>query len=415
MKVAYRFPKKTIRDIDLNSKRVLLRADFNVPIKDGQIESDYRIVRTIPTIKHLTSQGCSVIIIAHLGRPDGQPDPTYSLAPVAKRLQQLLDQPIQFVSDCISDGAYQTLKNLDAGSVTLLENLRFHPGEKAGQAEFAAALKRVSQADYFVQDAFGNAHRTDASMVAVTQLLPSVAGLLLENEVSTLESATLQPHKPLVAVLGGAKISDKIGLLERFVELADTILVGGAMANTFFEYLKLPIGKSIWEDGQQAEIERIIAAIAARQQRRVDLKQDPFCVLPSDVAIGHGLEADTKRYELRREQVQADQYILDIGTHSMTQMQQVLQSAGTVIWNGTMGYAELPQFALGSAAIAEVMADLQNEATTIVGGGDTADFVLDWDKQLHGGSFSHVSTGGGASLTLLSGQALPAVEALLPR
>lgn len=415
MKSEFHFAKKTLRQLDLHNKRILLRADFNVPLKDGVIDSDYRLVKTLPTIEYLRERGCQVVIIAHLGRPNEKVDPAFSLAPVAKRLSKLLKQPVEFVSDCVGDTVRQAMKQLKPGSVTLLENLRFHPGEKAGDTTFATELRQATQADYLVQDAFGNAHRSDASMVALAHQLPAVAGLLLEQEVITLESAIQKPHQPLVAVLGGAKISDKIGLLERFIDIADTILIGGAMANTFFQFLRLPIGKSVWEDGQQAEIERIIAKLHAKHGKQINLLTDYFCVLPSDVAVGQGLEKGVKRYELRREQVQADQYILDIGLQTMTEMQQVLQTAGTIIWNGTMGYAELPQFAKGSAAIAEVMADLQGEVTTIIGGGDTADFVLDWDKQAHGGSFSHVSTGGGASLTLLSGQSLPAVEALLPR
>lgn len=405
-KASYRFPKATIKDIPVHGKRILLRADFNVPLNsDGEITSDYRIIQTLPTIKYLLERGCKVIIIAHLGRPEGKPDKKYSLAPVAKLLQaKLPDSEVTFVPSTIDDKARQACKKPKAGSVVLLENLRFNPGEEANDPSFAAALQRAAQADYFVQDGFGVVHRAHASTEAITHLLPSVAGFLLEREVTLLESAMKHPQPPLVAVIGGAKISDKIGFIERLLTIADKVLVGGAMANTFLQYQGFTVGKSVFEDGQGKKIATILQKASKDQ-----------IILPSDVVVSKEIATDSQKRVCNLADVQADEYILDLGPETITSFTQALDSAATVIWNGTLGYAEIPQFAESSTAIAEAIALHQEGLTSIIGGGDTADFVLDWLEVNPDSHFTHISTGGGASLELMSGLKLPGMEALLSR
>jgi 3-phosphoglycerate kinase len=295
--------------------------------------------------------------------------------------------------------------------VILLENVRFHPEEEANDDNFAEQLVKSSGASYFVQDCFGVAHRAHASIVAVTKFLPSVAGLLLQKEVTTITNAMENPKRPLVAVLGGAKISDKIKLVERFVELADRVVIGGAMANTFLKYKGYSIGKSVHEDGQEPVLQRIYARALSKVSGQESI--DEFLCLPSDVAVTTDLEGpDQRRTVVRINDVSDDEYIVDIGTHTISHFVEDVQDAGTVIWNGTMGVAEKEAFSNGSAYIADQLAKQKDRTTTIVGGGDTADFVLHWDPK-KGGSFTHVSTGGGASLELMAGEKLPGIEALM--
>lgn len=400
----YHFPKKTIRDIPLHGKRILLRADFNVPINEaGEITSDYRILQTLPTINYLLERGCSVIICAHLGRPEGQKNLKYSLSPVYKRLKELLpNKKIEFSTDSISDVARQACKVVPAGGIVLLENLRFYPGEEANDASFAESLNKVACADYFVQDGFGVVHRAHASTEAITHLLPSVAGLLLEKEVSVLQSAMLNPRHPLVAVIGGAKISDKIGFIERLLSLADHVLIGGAMANTFLKQQGFNIGKSFYEDGQQKEVAKILKMAKKNQIK-----------LPVDVGVAGEISEQVQRTDCNITEVKDNDYILDLGFESMRLFNEHLQSAATVIWNGTLGLAELPQFAQSSAVLAESLAEQYGSLTSIIGGGDTAEFVLEWQAMHPKSRFNHISTGGGASLELMSGLKLPGLEALL--
>jgi 3-phosphoglycerate kinase len=401
----YHFPKKTIRDLPLHDKTILLRADFNVPLSDsGEIMSDYRITQTLPTIRYLLERHCKVIIIAHLGRPGGKPNQAESLQPVADHLQTLLpDIKVNFVPSKIDDGARQACKLAKPGSIVVLENLRFSPKEEANDPEFAAQLQAVAQADYFVQDGFGVVHRAHASTEAITHLLPAVAGLLLEREVTTLERAMKHPEHPLVAVVGGAKIADKIDFIERLLLLADTVLIGGAMANTFLAYQGLPIGKSLAETDQEHHLERIYKLAKPNQ-----------LLLPVDVAVASEVTIDAERRECTVESVAQSDFILDLGPKTMQLFDEKLQQANTVIWNGTLGLAEYPQFATASADLAAHIANKQHQVASIVGGGDTADFVLDWLAQHPKAHFSHISTGGGASLELMSGLPLPGVVALLP-
>lgn len=403
------FPKKTIATTPLDGAVVLVRADYNVPLAtDGSIKDDYRLRASIPTLSALLARGCTVVIMSHLGRPDGKAVKKYSLEPVAKHLSELLGHQVLFVPACVGDVVSVATKNARKGSVLLLENLRFHAEEEANDTSFAARLAADSHASYFVQDGFGVVHRAHASTDAITHMLPSVAGLLLEKEYTTLTTAIRAPKRPMVAILGGAKISDKIELVERFVEIADKVVVGGAMANNFLKYRGFPVGKSLVETGVDATIKAIYAAV----QKKVGKESiDEFLLIPEDVAVAKSLDADDRRVVIDRREVRPDEIILDIGPMTMAAIDQEVVGAKTVVWNGTLGYAELPQFAYGSARLALTLATHQ-DITSIIGGGDTADFVLHWDAK-NGDSFSHVSTGGGASLELMSGRSMPGVKALM--
>lgn len=403
------FPKKTIAGVPLDGATVLVRADYNVPLaKDGNIKDDYRLRASLPTLRALLSRGCTVVIISHLGRPEGKPVKKYSLEPVAERLSKLLNRQVTFVPACVGDAVSVAAKKARKGSVLLLENLRFHAEEEANDAQFAARLAADSHASYFVQDGFGVAHRAHASTDAIAHVLPSVAGLLLEKEYVTLTSAMQAPKRPMVAVLGGAKISDKIELVERFVEIADKVVVGGAMANNFLQYRHFPVGKSLVETGVDTIIQSIYTAVEAKVGKD---NVDDFLVIPEDVAVAKSLETTERRVIVDRRDVGADELILDIGPTTIAHIDGEVANAKTVVWNGTLGYAELPQFAHGSARLALALAT-HPDITSVIGGGDTADFVLHWDAE-NGGSFTHVSTGGGASLELMAGRSMPGVEALM--
>jgi phosphoglycerate kinase len=401
------FFKQTINTVDLRNQTVLLRADYNVPLtEEGKVADDFRIRAGLPTVRKLLADGCKVVIISHLGRPEGHSDPKYSLEPAAQRLAELLSEPVRFVDQTIGDKPKMAIKRAPVRSVIVLENLRFYPGEEANDPTFAKALAESSNARYFVQDGFGVVHRAHASTVAITHELPSVAGLLLEREYTTISNAMKAPRRPLLTVLGGAKVSDKIKLIQKFIEVADQIAIGGAMANNFLAYKGLPVGKSKLEEGVNQTIQVIYQA--AEEKVGVD-RVDDFLLLPQDVVVASSLE-DTSR-TVAVEDVAADDMIFDLGKATMNRVADSAQKAGTVIWNGTLGVAEKPAFAVGSARLAEALAN-HPETTSIIGGGDTADFVIHWDKK-QGGSFSHVSTGGGASLALMAGEKLPGVESLL--
>lgn len=393
----------------LKGKTILVRVDYNVPLKnDGTIADDHRIRSSVPTLKALLDEGCKLVLISHLGRPDGTVNPALSLEPTAQRLAQLLKMDVRFVDRCIGPKVAMAIKRAPARSVTMLENLRFHVEEEADDERFARQLASDSGAAYFVQDGFGVVHRAHASTHAITQFLPSVAGLLLEREYTTITHAMHAPERPLVAVMGGAKVSDKIGVLNAFVDIADTIIVGGAMANTFLAYKGNFMGKSIYEQGQEARIQDIYDRAVRKVGRD---KLDGFIVLPVDLGVGTSTQATATRQDVSAKTIPADSMALDLGPASMAVVRKVVSEAKTVVWNGTLGIAEVPAFAESSRVLAEELA-ARPAVTSIVGGGDTADFVLHWDKK-QGASFSHVSTGGGASLELMSGLKLPGVEALL--
>lgn len=397
-----RFFKKTIRDIDVRGKRILLRAEFNVPQDDqGNITSDFRIEQTLPTLEYLLERDCSIVILSKIGRPNGSPDPAFSLLPVAQKLTELLPEyEVLFQPSIVDDGARQASKKLRKKQILLLENIRFDPREAQNTIAFARLLKSVSGADYFVQDAFGMVHREETSTAAITQVLPSVAGLLVEKEYNILTKVMQHPEHPLVAVVGGAKISDKIGFIQTLLGVAESVLIGGAMANTFLQYKKHPVGKSLVEPGQDSTIEKIY-----------HLAKPGQIVLPVDVAVAQSIEPTATRTEKSLDAVVSEDIILDIGTKTMQLFKEKLDTAATVLWNGTLGYAELPQFATGSEKIAKAMC--HGSKSSVVGGGDTADFVLDYQSLHSSCSFTHISTGGGASLELLSGISLPGINALL--
>jgi len=402
------FFKRTINDVPLAGTTVLLRADYNVPIAaDGSISDDFRIRSSLPTLKKLLSEGCKVVIISHLGRPVGR-DASLSLEPIAQRLAHLLKADVRFVNQTVGDKVKMAVKTAPKKSITVLENLRFDPREEANDAGFARQLAESSTARYFVQDGFGVVHRAHASTEAITHFLPSVAGLLLEREYTVITHAMDSPERPLVAVMGGAKVSDKIGVIEALVKKADKIIVAGAMANTFLANKGIEVGKSKYETDQANVISHIYDTI--RKTKNIQ-NGDDFLILPQDVAVGKNLDTAEPRRDISLESVANDDYILDIGKNSIEAMVKEVSLARTVIWNGTLGRAEFPEFAHGSARLALALAT-QPGITSIIGGGDTADFVLKWDAN-NGESFTHVSTGGGASLELMAGKKLPGVESLL--
>ena len=368
----------------------------------GKISSDYRIVQTLPTIQYLLARRCEVIIISHLGRPKGEFDKEFSLEPVSQRLAELLEVPVEFIDDCCNDNVKQKLKRSMPGKVTLLENVRFYPGEESNDPEFAQYLKDAIKPAYVVHDEFGAIHRAHASTEGISHLVPAVAGLLLETEVVTLLSAIEDPARPLVAVMGGAKISDKLPLVERFLKTADKVLVGGAMANNFLSEQNHPIGKSLVDTEGAQHVSSIISAAKPGQ-----------LFIPQDVAVGASVSVEAKRSDVGLDEVGDSNVILDLGYETMRQYADIVSSARTVIWNGPLGMTSLEQFAQGSMAMAQALSDNHETLDCIVGGGDTADFVLDWLEKNPKGTFKHISTGGGASLELLSGAKLPGVEALL--
>lgn len=402
------FFKQTINTVPLQHETVLLRADYNVPLnQDGTIADDFRVRSSLPTVKQLLKDGCKVVIISHLGRPDGKRDPKFSLEPVAQRLAELLGEPVRFVDQTVGDKVRMAIKRAPKRCVIVLENLRFDPREETNDKEFAEALAHSSTARYFVQDGFGVVHRAHASTSAITMYLPSVAGLLLEREYTTITNAMKSPKRPLVAVLGGAKVSDKIGVVNEFIKVADQIIVAGAMANTFLAAKGMSLGKSKYEKDEKSVVDSIYEAV---RKKVGEDKIDEFLILPSDLAVGSSF-SDQPRENVSINEVGDDEMALDIGDASIEEMAANVSKASTVIWNGTLGMAEFPHFAHGSARLALELAT-NPQITSIIGGGDTADFVLKWDSK-KGGSFTHVSTGGGASLELMAGEKLPGIESLL--
>ncbi len=402
------FNKQTVNDIDLTGKTVLVRVEFDVPMNDdGSVRDDYRIKASLPTIQYLLHQNCRIVLISHLGRPEGKRAPKFSLKGAAERLGELLDQSVKFVDDCVGKQIHSAVNELEPMEILLLENLRFHPGEEKNDPEFAQELAKL--AEVFVQDGFGVAHRAHASTDAITKFLPAVAGLLLEKEVDTITEVMANPKRPLVAIIGGAKVSDKIQLLERFVTMADRLIVGGAMANTFLRQQGFEIGKSVWEQAQELVIQRIYNHI----EQRFGKNSKPFLELPeSDVAVAKKIDPDERRAEVMTHDVAKDDYILDFGRSSTDSVLAAVKEAGTVIWNGPLGMTELPGFVYSSM---ELMTALkETDATTIIGGGDTAGFVISADLDA-GQDFDLVSTGGGAALELMAGGKLPGVEALLAK
>lgn len=423
------FNKKTIKDIELKGKTVLVRADYNVPLAAGKITDDYRIQKSLPTIKYLLEQHCKVIICSHLGRPDGQPNPEFSLFPVAKRLQQLLDHQVEFASDCVGPVAEKAASGMKAAQVLLLENLRFHPEEEANDDNFAARL--ASLAEVFVQDGFGVVHRAHASTDAITKHLPGVAGLLLEKEVDTITTAMENPKRPLAAIIGGAKIADKLELIEKFIAKADFIAIGGAMANTFLQAEGIDVAESL-VDEKDLPLAKHIRELAEKEAG----KRDFVFYLPQDAVVASKIDAKVptrivdfsahtiasienypKRPPAASGVVHEHEKILDIGPFSASFIAGALQLVETAIWNGTLGVTETESlrgpvgpYAHGTETVIEaLLGQFGHRPFSVVGGGDTVGYI---EERKLVASFNHVSTGGGASLELMAGKKLPGVEAL---
>jgi len=387
------FNKKTVTDIDVKGKKVFVRVDFNVPLKDGQVGDDTRIRAALPTIEHLLNNGAAVILASHLGRPKGGPDPKYSLKPVAEHLAKLLGKPVKFANDCIGPEAEQAAAALKPREILLLENTRFHPEEEKNNPEMASKL--ASLAEIYVNDAFGSAHRAHASTEGIARHLPAVAGFLLEKEIRYLGQAIADPKRPFVAILGGAKISDKIGVIRNLLSKADQILIGGGMANTFFKAQGYPVGDSLVEDEALETARQLVA------DGRTKLR------LPVDVVIADKFDADAQSKIVPMGPVPDGWRILDIGPETVSAYSKVIRGSGTVVWNGPMGVFEFPRFATGTFGIAKALAE--SSAVTIVGGGESVAAV---QQSGLADKITHISTGGGASLEMLEGLVLPGVAAL---
>lgn len=387
------FSKKTVRDIDLKGKRVLVRVDFNVPIKEGKVTDDTRIRAALPTIEYLLSQGASVILFSHLGRPKGGPDPKYSMKPVADYLSKMVSAPVSFAEEAAGPKAEQAAQSLKAGEILVLENTRFYPGEEKNDAVLAEQFAKL--ADVYVMDAFGSAHRAHSSTEGVAKHLPAVAGFLMEKEIQYLGQAVTEPARPFVAILGGAKISDKIGVIKNLLSKADSILIGGGMANTFFKAQGYPMGDSLVENEVLELAKELLASGGAKIR------------LPVDLVIATGVEDEAEMKVVPVGPIPDGWKALDIGPETVANFSKVIKESKTVVWNGPMGLFETARFAEGTFGVAKALAE--SSATTIVGGGDSAAAI---QQSGLADKITHISTGGGASLEMLEGIPLPGVAAL---
>jgi len=395
--------KLSIRDLSLKGNRVFIRADFNVPLENGNVADDTRIRATLPTLTLALQSGARTIVASHLGRPKGKPDNNYSLAPVAARLKELLGKPVIFSSDCVGEEPQSRSRSLKDGDLLLLENLRFHPEEEKNDEHFSRQLASLCDG-LFVNDAFGAAHRAHASVVGITKFVrQSAAGLLMERELSYLGKAITNPERPFLAILGGAKVSDKIEVIENLMKIADSMLIGGAMAYTFFRAQKFTTGKSLVEEDK---VNLALSLLGEARERGFRI------ILPVD----HVLARNPDSAEVQESSVEAtpaDWMGLDIGPRTIDLFRQEIFGAKTIVWNGPLGMFERPAFSKGTLSVARALADAtQRGATTIIGGGDSVAAV---EQAGISSKISHISTGGGASLEFLAGQTLPGVEALTPR
>lgn len=385
--------KKTIRDVEVEGKRVLVRVDFNVPLAEGKVTDDTRIRAALPTIKYLLEHGARVILMSHLGRPKAKVVDALRLDPVAERLAELLGKPVRKLDDCVGPEVEAVVAKMQPGDVILLENTRFYPEDESNDPAFARKL--ASLADIFVNDAFGAAHRAHASTTGVAEYLPSVAGFLMEKEITFLSKALEAPDHPFVAILGGAKVSDKIGVIDNLLTKVDTLLIGGGMANTFLKAQGYEIGQSLVED-ESLDVARETLERAGER-----------LALPVDVVVADRFDAEANSKVVPVGQVPEDWAILDIGPETVELFRRKLTGTKTVVWNGPMGVFEFPRFAAGTEAIARTLAD--SGATTIIGGGDSVAAV---EQASLADKMTHISTGGGASLEFLEGKPLPGVAAL---
>jgi phosphoglycerate kinase len=390
------FNKKTIKDIDVKGKKVLVRVDFNVPLKDGKVGDDTRIVAALPTINYLIEQGAAVILCSHLGRPKGDPDPEYSMKPVADYLGGLVKNKVIFSPECVGPVATKAAADLKPREILVLENTRFYQGETKNDPEMSKQL--ASLADVFVDDAFGSAHRAHASTVGVTNYLPSVAGFLLEREIKFLDQAIEDPKRPFVAILGGAKVSDKIGVIKNLLAKADTVLIGGGMANTFFKAQGYPMGDSLVED-EVLDVARDLVKLGSTKLH-----------LPVDVVIADKFDNAAQTKVIEAGPVPEGWRILDIGPETVKNFSKLISTAGTVVWNGPMGVFEMEHFAKGTFEVAKAIAE--SKAISIIGGGDSAAAI---QQSGLADKITHISTGGGASLEMLEGIQLPGLTALLDK
>ncbi len=387
------FNKKNITDIDVKDKKVLVRVDFNVPIKEGKIKDDTRITAALPTINYLLDHGAAVILFSHLGRPKDEPDLQFSLEPVAKHLATLIPYKVKFAEDCIGEVAETASADLKPGEVLVLENTRFHKAEKKNDLEMAKKFAKL--ADIYVNDAFGSAHRAHASTEGVAHYLPAVAGFLMEKEIRYLGQAVADPARPFVAILGGAKISDKIGVIDNLLQKADAVLIGGGMANTFLKAQGFEMADSLVEEEAVQTAKELLA------------KGGDKLHLPVDLVLGNAFNNDAESKVIVVENVPAGWRVLDIGPATVENYARVISEAGTVVWNGPMGVFEMPKFAKGTFGVAEAVA--ASGAVSIIGGGDSVSAI---NQSGLSDKVSHISTGGGASLEMLEGKTLPGLAAL---
>ncbi len=392
--------KLTIRDVDVAGKRVFLRVDFNVPLEDGKVTDDSRIRAALPTIRHLLSHGAKVILASHLGRPNGKVHDGLRLRPAAERLTQLIGKNVSVTGDALGVGTVDAIKRLRPGELILLENLRFHAEEEKNDPAFAAQL--AAYADIYVNDAFGTAHRAHASTVGVPKLLPAYAGFLMEQEIAQLSNLLEAPARPFAAVVGGAKVSGKLNVLDNLMSKVDVLVLGGGMANTFLLAQGKSIGKSLAEHDMVDEASRVLASAEAHGVR---------VILPVDVIVAKEVTRGTEYKTLLADKIPASWHIVDVGAATLELMEDALRDVKTVFWNGPLGVFEIPSFSHGTKAIARFLAERCDEgATVVVGGGDSVAAI---QQQGLAGRFTHISTGGGASLEFLEGRELPGV-AILP-
>ena len=392
--------KKTVKDINIQEKKVLVRCDFNVPMnEEREITDNTRIVAALPTINYLLEQNCAIILCSHLGRPKGEFKEEFSLKPVAKELSRLLDKEVIMSEDVIGDDAKSKAENLKPGEIMLLENVRFHKEETDNDPEFAKKL--ASMAEIYVSDAFGAVHRAHASTAGVAEYLPAVSGFLIEKELKFLGNAISNPERPFVAILGGSKVSDKIGVIDNLLEKVDTLIIGGGMAYTFFKAKGYEIGNSICEEDK---LDLAKEVIKKAEEKGVKL------MLPVDTVIGKEFKEDTESKTVKATEIPTDWQGLDIGEETIKIYSDELEKAKTVVWNGPLGVFEFEKFAIGTNKIAEILSNIN--ATTIIGGGDSAAAVKKAGLE---NKMSHISTGGGASLEFLEGKTLPGIECLLDK
>jgi phosphoglycerate kinase len=385
--------KRSVRDLDVRGKRVLVRVDFNVPVKDGEVTDDTRIQRALPTVQYLLSEGAHPVLISHLGRPKAEPDPKYAMDPVARKLEELLGEPVLKLDAVVGPEVEKELESWDGRGVILLENSRFHPGETKNDPELSERL--ASLADLYVNDAFGAAHRAHATTVGVAERLPAAAGLLLEEEVDYLDGVLEDPERPFVAILGGAKVSDKLGVIESLLEVADTLLIGGAMCFTFFKAKGYEVGHSLVEDDYLGEAKRLMGEAGEK------------LVLPVDVVVADEMEESAESETVGVDEIPSGRMGLDIGPRTVEHFKEHISGAKTIFWNGPMGVFEIDAFAKGTEGVARAVAE--SGATSVIGGGDSVAAVRKLGLE---DEMSHISTGGGASLEYVEGRELPGVAAL---